>query len=151
MKRPDGVTILAILAFIGAGLCAFAGLVFLALAIFAGSGALSRLSEVPQLAIVASIGGAILGIVCLAFGVLELFIGLGLWKLQNWARVLTIVLCILGLLSSVFGLLFALTHLFGIFFFLLIFRRLVVAAIQIWIVVYLLKPHVKQAFGATGF
>jgi hypothetical protein len=29
--------------------------------------------------------------------------------------------------------------------------RLVFLAIEIWILVYLFKPHVKQAFGATGF
>jgi hypothetical protein len=40
---------------------------------------------------------------------------------------------------------------FGMFFFMLFFRRIVIAAIQVWIVIYLLKPHVKQAFGATGF
>ena len=29
--------------------------------------------------------------------------------------------------------------------------RLITLAIQIWILVNLFKPHVKQAFGATGF
>jgi len=29
--------------------------------------------------------------------------------------------------------------------------RFIVLALQIWILVYLFKPHVKQAFGATGF
>lgn len=39
---------------------------------------------------------------------------------------------------------------FGIFFFMLFFRRIIIAAIQVWILIYLLQPHVKQAFGATG-
>ena len=151
MQRPDGVTILAVLAFIGAGLCAVAGLGLLGLAAFARAGALSRLSAYPQLAIVAGIGSAVLGIVCIGVGVLEAVIGVGLWRLQNWARVLTIVLCILALISAGFTLLFALTHMFGVFFFGLFFRRLVLAGVQVWIVIYLLKPHVKQAFGATGF
>ncbi len=33
---------------------------------------------------------------------------------------------------------------------LLSLRQLVVIAIDIWIIWYLLRPHVKQAFGATG-
>ena len=151
MQRPDGVTILAVLAFIGAGLSALAALVLLGLAVFAGAGALSRLSAYPQLAIIAGIGGAVFGVVCLGIAALEVVIGIGLLKLKNWARVLTIVLCGLALLSSFFTLLFALTHLFGVFFFGLFFRRLILAAIQIWIIIYLLKPHVKQAFGASGF
>jgi hypothetical protein len=28
---------------------------------------------------------------------------------------------------------------------------LIVIGINVWIAMYLLKPHVKQAFGATGF
>jgi hypothetical protein len=29
--------------------------------------------------------------------------------------------------------------------------RVITLAIQIWILLYLFKPHVKQAFGATSF
>jgi hypothetical protein len=146
MQRPDGVTILAVLAFIGAGLLVLAGL-----AIFLGGAIMSHMAAYPQLAIAAGIGGTLVGVICLAFAGLEVAIGIGLWKLQNWARVLTIVLCGLALLSSCFTLLFALTHMFGVFFFGLFFRRLVLAAVQVWIVIYLLKPHVKQAFGTAGF
>jgi hypothetical protein len=112
---------------------------------------MSHVAAYPQLAIVAGVGGALIGVICLVFAGLEVAIGIGLWKLQNWARVLTIVLCGLALLSSCFTLLFALTHMFGVFFFGLFFRRLVLAAVQVWIVIYLLKPQVKQAFGTTGF
>jgi hypothetical protein len=146
MERPAGVTILAALAFIGAGMLVLAGL-----ALFLGGAMMSRMSAYPQFGIVAGAGGAFLGIICLGFAALELVVGLGLWKLQNWARILTMVLLVLALVSSAFTLLFALTHMFGVFFFGLFFRRLVLAAIQLWILIYLLRPHVKQAFGATGF
>ena len=151
MQRPTGVTILALLAFIGAGLCALASLALIGLAVFAGARLLSHLADYPQLAIVAGVGGIVVGVICLALAGLEAVIGIGLWKLQNWARVLTIILTCLAVLSSCFTLLFALTHMYGVFFFGLFFRRLILAAIQVWIVIYLLKPHVKQAFGATGF
>jgi uncharacterized membrane protein (DUF2068 family) len=145
MQRPTGVTILAILAFIGAGM-----LVMAALVLFAGGALVSRFANMPQAGMIAGVAGAVLAAICLAFAVLEFVVGLGLWKLQNWARILTIVLICLALLSSVLGLLMGLTHMFGMFFFMLFFRRIVIAAIQVWIVIYLLKPHVKQAFGATG-
>jgi uncharacterized membrane protein (DUF2068 family) len=145
MQRPTGVTILAILAFIGAGM-----LVLAALAMFAGGAILSRFANIPQVGMVAGVAGAVLAVMFLGFAVLEFVIGLGLWKLQNWARILTIVLLCLALLSSALGILMGLTHMLGMLFFMLFFRRIIIAAIQVWILIYLLKPHVKQAFGATG-
>ena len=142
MQRPTGVTILAVLAFMGAGL-----LVLLGLAIFMGGAMLSSMSAYPRFG---AIAGGIIAVFFLVFAVLDAVIGVGLWKLQNWARVLTIVLTGLGLLGSVGGLVspFAYAH---FFFFAFLVRRVIVTAIQVWILVYLFKPHVKQAFGATGF
>lgn len=34
---------------------------------------------------------------------------------------------------------------------LLVVWRLILVGVNVWIALYLLKPHVKQAFGATGF
>jgi Predicted membrane protein (DUF2127) len=142
MQRPTGVTILAVLAFVGAGL-----LVLFALAALMGGALLSNMSGYPRFGMVA---GAMVAVFLIGFAALEAGIGIGLWKLQNWARVLTIVLTGLGLLASVARLVspFAYLH---FFFFAFLVRRLIVTAIQIWILVYLFKPHVKQAFGATGF
>jgi hypothetical protein len=146
MQRPTGVTILAILAFVGAGFLVLTGL-----AVFLGSALLSNMASYPQMAALAGVGGVIVGIFCLGMAAFDVVIGIGLMKLQNWSRVVTLVLAFLALLSSAFGLLFSLRHIFGLFFFGFFLQRLVVAAIEIWIIVYLLKPHVKQAFGATGF
>jgi len=33
----------------------------------------------------------------------------------------------------------------------LLFWRAIFLALNVWIIVYLLQPNVKQAFGATGF
>jgi hypothetical protein len=146
MQRPIGVTILAVLAFVGAGFTVLG-----ALAMFLGGAVLSSLADVPQMRALAGAGGIILGIFFLAWAAFDAFIGIGLLKLQNWARIVTIVLAGLGLFFSAVGLLFSLTHVFGFFFFGLLVRRIIVAAIEVWVIVYLLKPHVKQAFGATGF
>jgi uncharacterized membrane protein (DUF2068 family) len=143
MERPTGVTILAVLAFIGAGL-----LVLLALLSLLGGAMLSSMAA-PRMGMLASVGGAVIAVFLFVIAVLYVVIGAGLWKLQNWARVLAIVLAGLSVLASVLSILNPFAHHF--FFFVFLTRRLIVVAIDVWIIVYLLKPHVKQAFGATGF
>lgn len=79
------------------------------------------------------------------FAVLDFAIGLGFIKLQNWARVTAIVLTAIGIIFGLLGLLNVVMHLM-IFSLIL---QLIILAIYVWILVYLLKPHVKQAFGAA--
>jgi hypothetical protein len=91
--------------------------------------------------------GAVVGAIFLVLALLELAIGIGFIKLQNWARVVAIVFTGIGVLFGVLGMFSLLAHV--MVFALMI--RFIVLALQIWILVYLFKPHVKQAFGATGF
>jgi uncharacterized membrane protein (DUF2068 family) len=73
-------------------------------------------------------------------------VGIGLWKLANWARILQIVLLALGLVFGVFGLLIGAAQFnLGV-----TVIRLIIMAIEAWILIYLFRPHVKQAFGATS-
>jgi hypothetical protein len=142
MNRPVGVTILAILDFIGA---AFA--VIFAILCFAGGGILASVMSQSQaqgggagLAALFGAGAAIFGIVCLVFAALYALIGWGMWGLKNWARIVTLVLVGLGALNGLYGLV---TH-FNVF-------GIVVLAIQALIIWYLLKPDVAGAFkGAQG-
>ena len=83
----------------------------------------------------------------LVIAVLDLAIGIGFIKLQNWARIVAIILIGIGVLFGLIGLLSMFVHLM---IFALVFR-VIFLAIEIWILVYLFKPHVKQAFGAAGF
>ena len=138
MERPTGVTILAVLSFLGGGL-----LLIVAFGALAGGAVLASVLSLP--ASIVGLGAVIVAIVFFAFAALYAANGVGLLKLQNWARVLTIVLIILGLLSAVLGVFGALAH-FRIF---LLVRQLIVAAIDLWILLYLNKPHVKQAFGVA--
>jgi hypothetical protein len=143
MERPTGVTILAVLGYIGAGL-----LVFAALGTFTMGGVLlSRMGGGGAMGMLGGAAVAFVGVVFLIIAVLYVVLATGLLKLQNWARILTIVFVGLGLLFQALGLLGALFH-FHPFIFI---WRAIFAAIDVWILVYLLKPHVKQAFGATGF
>ena len=77
-------------------------------------------------------------------------IGIGPIKLQNWARILLIVFIALELLLAACALL-----LFGCgSLHVLAFSPgppLIVASIVVGVLVYLFRPHVKQAFGATRF
>ena len=141
MGRPTGVTVLAVLAFVSA-FCLF----FAAFGMFLSGAIVSSLADRPGLGVMAGMGGAIVGVVFLGLAAVDLVLGIGLWRLQNWARILTLVLVGLGLIFNLLGLLRSVLHLHVFFF----FTQAVVIAIDVWIVVYLSKPHVKQAFGGTG-
>jgi hypothetical protein len=142
MERPAGVTILAVVAFIFGGFLTLAGLGMLV-----GGAALSHMASNGGLGLLAGVGGAILGVVFFGFAVVYIIDGMGLLKAANWARILTIVLVGLSLVRAAFSMMRSLGHLnvIGMFF------TVITVAIDVWILVYLFKPDVKQAFGATGF
>jgi hypothetical protein len=142
MERPLGVTILAVLGFIAAGM-----LVLAALVMFIGGAMVANMATRPGLAMIGGVGGAVVAVIFLGLAVLYLVVALGFLKLQNWARVLTIVLCGLGLLFNGLGVVNGLMH-FRVF---IVVWQAIVVGIDLWVIIYLLKPHVKQAFGATGF
>ena len=141
MERPTGVTILAILAFIGAGCLVLGCLLFLL-----GGAMMSSMSAFPRFGMMAGMGSAILGVIFLGLAALYLVIGLGLWKLHDWARILTIVLAGLGLLVNGFAILGPLMTFHIIF----VIWRAIILGLDVWVIVYLFQPHVKRAFGATG-
>lgn len=146
MERPVGVTILAVLYFIFAALTAIAGLLS-----FVGGSMLSRLagssSPAAGAGVLLAMGGAVIGIICLVIAALYFVVGYGFIKLQNWARILAVVFTGISVLFGLFGLVSILLHMAV---FQIVFQG-VILAIEIWVLVYLFKPHVKQAFGATGF
>ena len=125
--RHWGITILAILGYIGAVLSLIAGL----LMIFgAGAIATSLATLVPSMTLLTSLGATffiIIGIVFIGLAVLDYFIARGLWKGQNWARILTIIFMAIGFISSIWP-----VNIVGI----------IISALIIW---YLLayKPAVK--------
>lgn len=123
MERPTGVTILAVLSFIGGVLLLLAGVGLLALGGASGSA--------PVGAIVGILGGG-----SILIGLLELVVGYGLWTLQGWAWWW-------GVVTQGLNVLLGLTHLSqggtgnGII-------GLVISAIILW---YFFTPEVKRAFG----
>ena len=142
MARPTGVTILAVLGFICAAFALLAALgMFLA-----GSIGLATMSRGggPMAGILGTVG-ALAGVVFLIFAALYVICGVGLLKLANWGRLLTIILVAIGLAFEVMGVLRALMpmHPGSVVW------NLILIAIDVWILMYLFKPHVKQAFGVA--
>ena len=136
MNRPTGVTVIAILCWIFAALPVIVGLVM-----FAGGAFLASMKTGPMGGILAGFG-AFVAVFFLVLGALYVIVGVGLWKLLNWGRMLCMILVALGLLTSAWGLMNALIH-FSIG---PLIRQAIVCAIDVWILIYLNKPHVKQAF-----
>lgn len=128
--RPIGVTILAILEFVGGALALLLGLFFMAVGpyiveLFAGAALPPLLSAVL---------GA-LGAVFLVAGLIALLVGWGLWTGKGWAWWIVVILEALGVLSSLAGIAMGdPSSLLG----------LLIAALILY---YFFKPHVKDFFG----
>jgi hypothetical protein len=144
MKRPTGVTIVAVLGFIAAALWTVAGL-----AICMGGAMVSRLAQTPM-GRLAGMGGTLLGVMALGVAALGIVTAIGLLNLRNWARIVAIAAAGLSLLVAALGLLDALAHVHVLFFFGAFVRRALMAAVEVWILAYLLQPSVKQAFDAKS-
>jgi uncharacterized membrane protein (DUF2068 family) len=95
----------------------------------------------PMAGIMAGLGAA-LGIVFLVIASIDIVMGVGLIKLKEWARMVTIILTGIGAAFGIFGLLAIFAH----FNLVALLFRLFVLALQVWIIMYLLKPEVKAAF-----
>ena len=99
-NRHWGITVLAILGYIGAALTLLMGL-----GMMLGAGTMTTFlaTFVPGAAVLLAGGTAlfvVLGIVFVALSVLNYFIARGLWNGQNWARIITIVFAALGIVSA---------------------------------------------------
>jgi hypothetical protein len=134
-QRPTGITILAVLAFIGGilGICgSLSGIV--------GGSFLGGLAASVGASNASALGGliAVYSIVALAFAVADLVFGFGAWTLKPWAWMLGMVLFGLNIVFQLVALLAGWTT-FG--------AALIPVVIGGIIIYYLLTPDVKKAFG----
>ena len=143
--RPLGVTILAILHFIGVLFAICLGLLaIVAMGLFAA--VLARAAHLGSAGAAFFAGlGVVVAIFMFIGAAISGLIGWGPWNLKNWARITAIVFAVLGMLGAATGLMWALMH-FNPFF---LSTGIVRAAIAVLIFWYLNQPHVKTAFGAT--
>ncbi|MFZ0584334.1 MAG: hypothetical protein WAN72_03260 [Candidatus Acidiferrales bacterium] len=144
MKRPAGVTIIAILTFCAAAILAVGSAAFFVVAVMGMTGADSGNPVSVAIAGMGAAGGfslLVLGgiAVCLAKGVL---------KLREWARIASIVSIAMGVGCTILSL--------------TVFRgyvlvpvvpslvcHLLLMATAVWMLAYLLLPRVKDAFGTA--
>ena len=96
-KRPTGVTILAVLYFIGAAV-----LVIFGLLLMAGGSMMSSMLGGDNSGFFAALGAA-LGILLIVFAVIPALMGFGLWAQKSWGWWIATILTALGLLSGAVG------------------------------------------------
>jgi hypothetical protein len=142
MGRPVGVTILAILNFIGAAFCLLGGIAM----ILGGGFIATMLSQQGQgsagaAGILAGLGAAA-GVFIIIIGGVSALVGFGMWKLKAWARIVSIVLFAISAAMQLLGLLGSLAH-FNVF---AVVWSLFWVAVDAFVIWYLLKPEVKAAF-----
>lgn len=137
-ERPTGVTVLAVLNFVGAGLA----LILVAVALLtagnipeAGSDFLSELQARSRADLVRTT--VITGIVAVA---ICLVLGIGLWRLRPWARIAAIIAYGGG----------AVLNLCANFNEAITVAMLVRLAVAAGVIYDLLQPHVDEAFGDFG-
>ena len=143
MKRPTGVTIIAVLTFFGSAVLALGSVAFFFVAVMGMTG---RDAGDPVSVAIAGMGIAggfsllvLAGVaVCLTIGVLEL---------REWARIVSIASIALGIGCTILSL-FAFRGYAVIPAVPSVVCHLLVTTTAVWMLVYLLLPRVKLAFVA---
>jgi hypothetical protein len=142
MQRPGGVTAIAVIDYIGAGLlviggiAAFFGGAFIGAILGRGASQSGAGAGLGML-----IGGAI-GFFLLILAALSAVVGWGLWSQKEWARIMQIVLAALGVMGRLFSMMAVMNHgrMFALPF------NLVFLAYYAWVIYYLIQPEVRAAF-----
>ncbi len=137
VERPLGVTILAILAMISGILTIIGGIAFISLGPLLSMAAHRGAGAALALSFIAPFGTA-LGAVFVVIGIISLIVGWGLWKGSSWAWYLSVILLAISLISSVAQMALAPVMAGG---------GIVSIIIDVVILYYLFRPHVKEFFG----
>lgn len=143
MERPTGVTVLAVLSYIGCGLL----VIFAICSVVFSSFIAAIMKNNPMGGTIAAGVGVVAAVVFFCIAVIAFALGWGLWNLKNWARLVTLVITGIRLLLGTYSAIFSLLH-FNILALVFIIIVLGINGLIFW---YLLQPDVKQAFGTTGF
>jgi hypothetical protein len=123
MKRPDGVTAIAVWYFVDALLLLFAACILVAVP---ASGVIAEINDpIGEFWVVFSLTCGVIFI--LLNGILSVLAGWGLLNLKEWARWLSIILAIFSLFAFPIG--------------------TIIGALIIW---YLLKEEVREEFAFAG-
>ena len=140
MRRPLGVTIIAISCYLLAVLFVCLGIAI----ILRVTALVNMIHQTDPSVTVGALQSVGLGGIALLFAAaLEAVLGRGLWRLKNWARIVAIVLSALGVVSLLQELFAGDAARWSI---LTLFWNMFWLAINALIIWYLLKPDVSAAF-----
>jgi hypothetical protein len=142
MKRPTGVTIIAVLTFLGAMILAVGSVAFFFVAVMGMTG--EDAGEAVSVAIV-GMGGAG-GVSLLVLAGAAVCLGIGVLKLHEWARVVSMTSIAAGIGYTILSL-FAFKNYVAIPVVPSIACHLIVLTTAGWALTYLLRPQIKHVFG----
>ena len=145
MKRPTGVTIIAVLTFIGATILALGSIAFLLVAVMAMTG--GDAGEPVSVAI-AGMGFAG-GFSLLVLAGVAVLLTVGVLELREWARIVSIASIAGGVGCTILSF-FAFKGYVVIPAVPSIVCHLLVTATAVWMLVYLSLARVRHAFGAVA-
>ena len=141
MKRPRGVTVIAIATLLGAAFLAFGSFALFFIAVLAVSGGDGGDPVSASIAGMGVAGGfsllVLAGVtVCIAIGVLQL---------REWARVVSIAAITAGILCTIISVLTFAGHPV-IPVVPMVLGHVILIAAAVWMLAYLARPNTKQAF-----
>jgi hypothetical protein len=136
IKRPTGVTVIAVLVIIGGIILLLAGIG----AVAVGSLFLSQIT---------GLGFIIIGVIILAVGIGYLVVSYGLLKGKRWAWTITVVLLFIGIAIDVASIIFGSFAINMDMSTFLTSNSGSIASIIISVIIlyYLYRPHIKSYFG----
>jgi len=140
-KRPAGVTIIAVLTFCGAVILALSSFSFFLIAVM---GTTSKDGRQPVSAAIDGMGVAG-GFSLLVLASVAACLAIGVLKLREWARIVSIASVAAGIGCTIFSF-FAFWSYRLIPIVAMIVFHLLVMATGAWMLTYLVRPRVKQAF-----
>ena len=144
MIRPLGVTIIAILTFLGAAILAFGALIFL----FVGTVGMTGADAGEPFSVAIAGMGAAGGFSLLVLAGVAVSVAIGVLKLREWARIVSIASFGLGIVGTTVSL-FSVMGYLVIPAIPMILGHLLEMAAAVWMLSYLLRPTMKQAFSAV--
>jgi len=144
VKRPTGVTIIAVLTFCGAAILALSSFGFFLIAVM---GTTSRDGGQPVSAAIDGMGVAG-GFSLLVLAGIAACLAIGVLKLREWAWIVSMACIAAGIGCTIFSI-FAFWSYRLIPVVAIIVFHLLVMATGIWMLAYLARPNVKQAFRAV--
>ena len=141
MKRPIGVTMIAVLTLFGAAILALGALVFFFVGVICMTG-----DDKGQAAYQAIAGmGVAGGFSLLILAGVATYLAIGVLKLREWARIISITAIPVGIGCAIFSIFSFVRHPVIPFVPMVVIKLLIIAS-GTWMLTYLVRPQVKQAF-----